>query len=189
MKGALLLLAAVLAGFAGGLVGRQVAGQTQTPVRGRGFELVDGAGQVISFWGIDQSTQAVLAFGARGQALGGMRPKGDPLGLRNLENQVAVFGLQGNDSPMLKMNGSEGKRRVSLMLSQESKPVLALGYQLDTGVLLGIEQSDTPGPEDNNWGLIFPPERVRISMGTKKEGDKAYVWGYSKVNGERVPKY
>ena len=182
----LLLAAGLLAGFAGGQAGKYVAAlaatqQQQNVVRtSRGFELVgdDGvAGQAVSLWGVDEAEQVIMAFGS-----GGGRD------LRTSENRLAVFGLQGNGfSPLLEMSGPDGKRPLILMLTQESKPALLMSDEGDFRLLLGIETSDTHELDDNNWTLLFLPERVRISMGTKKEGDRNMVWGYSEVNRERVP--
>ena len=152
MRHFLFILTAALAGFTGGFVGVRAANGPETIIRARSFELVDEEGRVVSFWGIDQRRQAVLAFGARGFALDGVRPKGDPAGLRNPNHQLAVFGLQDNDSPMLTMSGVEGKPRIRLLLSKESKPKLIMEDEFGPRVLLGIEEIGAPGLGGDNWG-------------------------------------
>ncbi len=181
MKQLYLILAALLAGFFGGLLGTRVGhSRDQNPeavVRARSFELLDERGQMISFWGVDQGQNAVLAFGSRGLAPGGDRPRNTPPGLSNPDNQLAAIGLLGEDSPMLKMRGADGKPRVKMLLSTDAKPVLVMGDEKGPKVSLGVEQSDTPGPEDNNWALMFAQERARIGMGIEKEGGQTYVRG------------
>jgi hypothetical protein len=107
---------------------------------------------------------------------------------------LAVFGLQGNGGPpILAMRGPAWNESLTLMVSPESKPSLLMGDKHGLWLLLGIEQSDTHEPDDNNWGLLFgnslvyQRERVRISMVSKKDGERYIVWGYSEVNRERVP--
>jgi hypothetical protein len=186
MKPLIVILGALAAGFVGGVVGARVAGTGEkdpiSVIRARSFELVNESGQTISFWGVDNIQQAVLAFGSRGFALNEVHPNGIPAGLRNPDNQLTAFGLQGNDGPILKMSAANGKRRVSLLLSQDGKPALTMADETGPRVSLGIEQSDTPGPQDNNWSLLFAPEMARIGMGTEKQGEETYVRGVFFVN-------
>jgi hypothetical protein len=54
-------------------------------------------------------------------------------------------------------------------------------------VLLGVEQSDTPGPQDNDWVLDFSPDgRARIGMFTEKDGGQTYVRGLFSVNRDKI---
>src|ERR1700753_1490608 len=124
--------AALIAGFVGGVLGMLVlsAHQSSRPkqvVRARAFDLVNEAGDPISFWGVDGGQNAVLAFGSRGLSLNGGGPHAVPAGLSAPENQVTALGLQGNDSPILTMRGADGKTRVRLLLSSYAKPVLTMG--------------------------------------------------------------
>lgn len=190
MKQLYLTLAAFVAGFFGGVLGTRMgySGQ-QDPkgvVRARGFEVMDERGQTISFWGVDQGQNAVLAFGSRGLAPEGARPHNTPSGLSNPDNQLAAIGLLGEDSPMLKMRGADGKLRVRMMLSTDAKPVLTMWDEKGPRVALGVEQSDTPGPEDNNWSLVFAHETARIGMGTEKKNGRTYVRGVFFVNPKQV---
>jgi hypothetical protein len=183
-------VAALMAGFAGGISGMLVMRAHEPPrseqmIRARGFELVNEAGEPISFWGVDQGQNAVLAFGSRGLDLRGA-PHGVPAGLSNPENQLAAFGLQGDDAPVLAMRGADGKTRVSLLLSPDAKPILMMEDETGPRVALGIEQSDTPGPQDNDWTLVFGPERARIGMFTRTEGGQTYVRGGLMVNKDKV---
>jgi hypothetical protein len=180
----------LFAGFLGGIVSMRIArtgdGDIKQVIRARSFELVDAAGQAISFWGVDNRDNAVLAFGSRGLAPGGARPRSTPLGLTNPDNQLAALGLRGTDSPLLKMSGADGKTRVRMLLSTDGKPFLLMEDATGPRVSLGIEQSDTPGPGDNDWTLAFYPERARIGMFTEKERGQTYVRGVFLVKRDRV---
>ncbi|MCC6366901.1 MAG: hypothetical protein IT165_25550 [Bryobacterales bacterium] len=184
MSKATVILAALIGGFLGGLLSGPLArrnGEEPRPVvRARSFELVDKDGRVISFWGVDGGENVVLAFGSRGLAQGGTRGH-SPLGLSNPENQLTAIGLLGEDSPMLKMRGTDGKPRVRLLLNTDGKPVLTMEED-GLGLSLGVEQSDTPGPEDNNWSLVFSRERARIGMGVARMGRQRMVRGVLFVN-------
>jgi hypothetical protein len=190
MKHLYIILTAVVAGFFGGVLatrmGYSSAQEPKSVIRARGFEVVDERGQTISFWGVDQGQNVVLAFGSRGFAPGGARPRNSPPGLSNPDNQVAAIGLLGEDSPMLKMRGADGKLRLRMLLSTDAKPVLTMGDEKGPRVALGVEQSDTPGPEDNNWSLVFAHETARIGMGTEKKNGQTCVRGVFFVNPKRV---
>lgn len=93
MRNLALIVGALLAGFAGGALSSNVAHLhkpeiTESVIRARRFELVDGTGRVISYWGKDKRNFVVLVFGSN-FAEGG--PSGGPLpgGLDVPENQRA----------------------------------------------------------------------------------------------------
>jgi hypothetical protein len=190
MKHVLSMVGALIAGFIGGVVGtRMQPPAQQSPqklIRAQKFELVDGLDQPISFWGIDEKNNAVLAFGRRGLALDRVRHSSIPGGLEIPENQLASFGLLANDSPQVMMRGGDGKTRVRLYLSDYAQPLLAMEDESGPRVWLGVQASDTPGPDDNEWTLAFHPERARIGMTTQTTGGKAYVNGYFFVNKEKI---
>ncbi len=187
MKSILTVAAALIAGFIGGLIGTRLSGaRDQVIARAHSFELLDESGEVISFWGVDSGHNAVLAFGNRGRAPGGAHPQSVPAGLANPDNQLSAVGLFSDDNPMLKMSGSDGRTRVRLYLSTDGKPFLLMEDDTGPRVSLGIEQSDTPGPEDNNWSLAFYPERARIGMNTLKEGGRRYVVGTFSLNKDKI---
>ena len=190
MKPVLTVVAALLAGFVGGLVGTRVPGWSESGprevVRARSFELVNQAGQVISYWGIDENQELVLSFGSRGLSSGSALHGRPPLDLRARDNQLVRIGLQGDDMPFLQMSGADGKIRASLLLSPDSKPTLSMADETGPRVSLGIEQSDTPGSDDNDWTLVFGPERARIGMFTEKDGAQKFVRGIFMVNRDKV---
>jgi hypothetical protein len=194
MKRTVFVLAALLAGFLGGVVGTLVIGirehtRLEQVVRARSFELVNDAGQAISYWGVDKGQNVVLAFGSRPGTLlaeGAARPGHFPAGLDNPRNQLAAVGLLANDSPFLKLRGADGKTRVRLYLNDWAKPLLLMEDETGPRVGLGIEQSDTPGPQDNDWTLTFDLDRARIGMYTEKEGGQTYVRGIFSVKEDKA---
>jgi hypothetical protein len=184
------IMTALVAGFVGGILGTRVPNNgDQGPkkvVRARSFELVNEAGQVISYWGTDKGGNLVLTFGSRGAFEGSALHYRPIVDLKDMDNQLTAIGLQGNDMPLLKMRGDDRKTRVRLYLSQDSKPILLMEDQTGPRVSLGIDQSDTPGPDDNNWTLDFLPERASIGMVTEKEGGQKYVRGFFSINKDKV---
>src|SRR5579872_7101130 len=99
MKHFVVIALALFAGFIGGILGTRISQPTQPTVdqivRAHSFELVNAAGETISFWGVDQGNNIVLAFGGRGLSIGGEHPRALPAGLANPDNQLTAFGLQG----------------------------------------------------------------------------------------------
>ncbi len=191
MKQIVPVVAALLAGFVGGFFGTLVIrtrdqSRPEQAVRARSFELVNEAGQAISYWGVDKGQNAVLTFGSRGLPIGSALPGRPPGDLENPDSQVASIGLQGNDMPFLKMRGADKKTRVRLYLSQDGKPFLLMEDETGPRVSLGIEQSDTPGPQDNDWSLAFYPEVARIGLHTEKDAGQTYVRGGLFVNQDKV---
>ena len=168
-----------MGGFLSSLIPRAREQDPTQVVRARRFELVNEVGEAISFWGIDKGNNAVLAFGSRGLAARSGGSGSAPSRLENPDNQLATFGLLGTDSPALKMRGADGKTRARLYLSTDGKPFLLMEDETGPRVSLGIEQSDTPGPDDNDWTLVFYPERARIGMFTIKEAGEKYVRVFS----------
>lgn len=193
MKQILTIVAALLAGFVGGILGTRVAparheGSPEQIVRARSFELVNKSGQAISYWGVDKGDNAVLAFASHWPATSGgpHDPSGPPpQPLDNPRNQRMAIGVI-DDSPFLIVRGADGKTRVRLLLSMYGKPVLLMEDETGPRVLLGVEQSDTPGPRDNDWSLAFFPERARIGMYTEKLGGQTYIRGSFGVRRDRA---
>jgi hypothetical protein len=193
MRQSALIAAALLAGFVGGIIGTRVT-RTREPehpeqvVRARSFELVDETGAVISYWGIDKGENVVLAFGGHwADRPGGRRPlRGDPhLGLRDPRNQLASIEVVG-DFPLLQFRGEDGRPRARLLVSTYAKPMLLMDDEAGVRVALGVDQTDTPGPEDNDWALVFQPERVWLGMSSVREAGQTYVQGGFTVNKDKV---
>ncbi len=193
MNRIVLVAAALLAGFIGGILGALVMRSGEQahpgqPIRARSFELADESGRVVSFWGIDKRQNAVLAFGSHWPKTprgGGAVPDRPPLALDDPDNQRAAIGVV-NDSPFLSLRGTDGKTRASLDLSEYGKPALWMADETGLRVHLGVEGSDTPGPQDNDWSLAFYPERARIGMYTEKDGGQTYVRGRFAVHRDKI---
>jgi hypothetical protein len=180
----------LLAGLGGGILSNAILGsrqstQPQKVLRAQSFEVVDQGGNAVAFWGVDQGHQVVLAFGGRGHAPD-EAARTLPGGLENPANQLAAFGLQGNDSPIMRMSGADGRSRLRMYLSQDSKPILLMEDQQGPRLSLGVDSSDTPSPGDGDWTLTFLPDRVRIGTFTEKAGGLTYVRGYFIVNKDPV---
>ena len=192
MKQPVTISIALLSGLAGGIAGAWVfqswsSKHPEQLIRARSFELVDDAGHAISYWGISDGNEAVLAFGSRGLPGENGRLDSIPSGLSSRKNQLVSIGLEGgDDSPMLSMRGRDLKTRVRLYLSYYGKPFLLLEDETGPRLGLGHEQSDTPGPEDNDWSLRFIPDLTRIGVYSRKEGGRRYVHGGVWSSKERV---
>jgi len=191
MKQTAFVAAALVAGFVGGVLGERLAYtrrrvQPEQIVRARSFELVDETGRAISYWGIDSRNYAVLAFGSYWPpdktGRGGQHPT---LPLDDPNNQRATIGVIA-DSPFLEYKAPDGKTRMSLGLSIYEKPLLWMADETGHRLWLGNPQSDTPGPNDNNWILSFEPDRAWMGMFTVDEGGQKYVRGTFGVNRDKV---
>ena len=193
MKHIYSVVVALLVGFIGGVIGGRInipreRAQSEQVIRSRSFELVDERGQVISFWGIDKGQNAVLAFGSHwpsaepGAAGSGSHAQ---LQLDEPDDQRVAIGVI-DDLPFFHMRGADGKTRVRLYLSIHGKPFLLMEDETGPRLSLGVEQSDTPGPQDNDWSLAFLPDRARIGMYTERRGGQTYVRGSFAVHQDAV---
>jgi hypothetical protein len=183
---------ALFAGFIGGLLGTmairtRVQPNIEQVIRARSFELVDERGQTISFWGVDQGNTAILAFGSHWPKISGdgSIPGPPSLGLADPHNQRVAIGVT-DDDPFVYLRGRDGKTRVRLYLSDYAKPLLLMEDETGPRVALGIDQSDTPGPQDNDWSLTFNPERVWLGMRAEKVTGETYVRGGFAVHKDRT---
>lgn len=191
MKISLILVAALTAGFIGGVLGVRMAppgdrGRAVSEIRARAFELVDGDGKVISYWGVDKGGDAVLAFSSHWS----VPPPGGGTGhanhgLTDPEDQRLSIGVI-DDSPFLFFTGPDRKRRMSLSLNIFQKPILWMGDETGGRLFLGIQQSDTPGPQDNDWALDFEPNMARIGMFNEQEGRQTYLRGFLFISKDKV---
>jgi hypothetical protein len=155
-------------------------------LRARGFELVDETGNVISYWGVDNKKETVLAFRSR-RPLRPERPKGSPrsAGLEDPLNQGTAIGMV-EDSPFLTFRVADGTTRLRIYLTPWHKPILIMDDENGGRVALGINQSDTPSADDNDWALQFSPNRAWIGMFSRPEGGQEYVRGFLSVNRDKV---
>jgi hypothetical protein len=189
------LIAALLLGFVGGIMGtltilhREKAG-IRHEVRARRFELVDENAEVVSVWGIDRLHNPLLTFAPSGVGKQD-RPfegyLGHKLSLDDADSQRVGIGLTADGDPFFKFRGHDEKPRASLYVDSDGKPDFMLWDEKTWRVVLGIQKSDTPGPQDNDWGLAFYPERAGIGMACVKHGAETMVHGYSYVHKDEAP--
>jgi hypothetical protein len=187
VKQSLLIVAVLLAGFAGGMLGTRVerARERVYPdqvIRARSFELVDAAGRPLAYWGVDKLHNTVLAFGGQWDMKHGLERNGD---LTIPGNQGGVFGMVGG-SPFLQFNGADGTTLVQMSLNAFEKPLLWMGDENGKRLALGVEQSDTPSAQDNDWHLVFEPDRAWIGMYVARDGTGRYVTGGMSVHTDKV---
>jgi hypothetical protein len=189
------LIAALSLGFVGGIIGtltilHREKASIQEEVRARRFELVDQNGEVLSVWGVDHLHNPLLAFAPSGVGKE-ERPfegyLGHKLSLDDADSQRVSIGLTADGDPFIKFRGHDEKPRASLYVDSDGKPDFMLGDEKTWRVVLGIQKSDTPGPQDNDWGLDFYPERAGIGMACVKRGEQTMVHGYSYVHKDETP--
>ena len=63
-------------------------------------------------------------------------------------------------------------------MSEYGQPVLSFYDENSWRVTLGVRRSDTPGPNDRDWGLDFYPDRAGIGVKTVEQAGRSYVQGY-----------
>ena len=188
MKQTLVIAASLLAGFAGGVVGARLTrsstqDRAQNVLRAHSFELVDDTGKPISVWGINKQGHTVLAFlgseyvpGEKGEHSFMLD---DPL------KQRAAFGVMGA-FPFVIFRGNDGTTRMDFGLSPWDKPFLGMSDENGVRVHLGITGTDTPSAEDDDWALVFRPDRAWIGMSSRKQGNQRYLRGVFSVNENEV---
>lgn len=189
------LIAALLLGFVGGIVGtlttlHREKASIQQEVRARRFELVDGSTEVVSVWGIDHNHNPLLAFSPSGVGKE-ERPfegyLGHKLSLDDADSQRVGIGLTADGDPFFKFRGHDEKLRARLYVDSDGKPDFTLSDEKTERVVLGVLRSDTPGPQDNDWGLDFYPERAGIGMACVKHGAQTMLHGYFYLHKDGVP--
>ncbi|MGB7761289.1 MAG: hypothetical protein WBL61_15775 [Bryobacteraceae bacterium] len=173
----LVIVAACVAGFLGGMLALQVRVKALPPavLRASRFELVDTAGKPVARWEVDSEKHQVhLCF----------LSKGGPIGLD--------IGVSTEGQPFLAMNGRDGKPRIDMGLGWMDKPALGMGDERWQGrIVLGHAGSDTPDILDDpwdQWGLEFRPfgsERPIAAMGMTMRGGNQ-TKGILMVDGKSV---
>jgi hypothetical protein len=188
-------IATLLLGFVGGIVGtltmlHREKANIQQEVRARQFELVDEGGEVVSIWGIDHLQNPVIVFAPSGFGKE-ERPfegyLGHKLSLNDPDSQRVGIGLTADGDPFFKFRGHDEKPRASLYVDSDGKPVFILSDEQTARVLLGVRRSDTPGPQDNDWGLDFYPDRAGIGMACVRHGAQTMLHGYFYLHEDGVP--
>ena len=190
MRHGLTTMAALLAGLVGGFLGAHVErarerAQPEQVLRAYRFELLDESGKQVSLWGLDKEHNALLAFGSHWPVGTPEGRASRPVDLTEPTNQRAAFGIL-DESPFLTMRGTHGDTRMRLNLSIYEKPLLWMGDETGKRLALGLEHSDTPRPEDDNWHLVFEPDRAWIGMGPEKHDGIKYVTGILSIAKDKV---
>ena len=186
LKTAISFIAALLLGFVGGIIGtltilHREKASIQQEIRARQFELVDEGGEVVSIWGIDHLHDPLIVFAPSGVGKE-ERPfegyLGHKLSLNDPDSQRVGIGLTADGDPFFKFRGHDEKPRASLYVDSDGKPDFILWDEKTSRVLLGVRRSDTPSPQDNDWGLDFYPERAGIGMACVRHGAQTMLHGY-----------
>jgi hypothetical protein len=148
------ILVACAAGYVGGLLASHSSVRAAPPevVRAARFELVNGAGTRVASWEVDSNGGARMRFFYKGDLVG------------------ADIGVLPDGRPFLRMDGRDGKNRISLDLDQADKPIFVMSDERWEGrVHLGFMPPDTfPYSDWDHWGLLFRAfgsERPVVGMG------------------------
>ena len=145
---------AIAAGFFGSVI-HDWTRVKHDVVRARRFEVVNGSGTIMSYWGPDANPQIPAAT-----------PKGvilvfiDPNGVRRCE----IGSSPGDFGPELKFYGKLGpseirpqkylpEPRFAVGLFAGDDPVLAIRGRDAWRITLGAEHGDAPDPSEDTWGL------------------------------------
>jgi hypothetical protein len=190
VKLSVVVATASLAGFLGGALATRILPtsterRADTVVRARSFEMVDEAGHVISFWGIDKKHYPVLAFRSAEPPFETPVSEERSAGLDDPLNQRTAIGVIGN-RPFLLFRVTDGTTRMGLTLTSWGKPVLLMEDETGPRVRLGLHGSDTPGPEDNDWALSFNPRMASIGMFVRLDDGEKRLQGFTFVRKESV---
>jgi hypothetical protein len=185
MRPLYLVSIAFAAGVLGGVLGTQITRWSAEPngtvVKARQFELIDERGNIVAFWGSDQNSNAVLAFAKSRQS--GQPPSAD---LKDPKNQRMSVGVLADGSPLLSFMGNDGQARLRGLLTEYDKPILMLEDAGGPRVSLGIQQSDTHDPADDNWALTFEPETDKATIGIIKDPISKHLYGGLWINGSKI---
>jgi len=176
-------------GFLGGIIGAKIQNQQMQPqqtIRARAFELLDPSGRVIAYWGIDKDRRPVLAFGSYRPPNAAERDSTPESGdLTESQNQRVALGVL-DRYPFLYMRAASGTPGMFLDLNMYNIPRLWMSDETGPRLGLGVEQSDTPNAEDDDFQLRFEPNRAAIGTFNVTEGGKRYVKGMLSVSRDKL---
>lgn len=177
MKTILLIFSSLVAGFLGGLIALRLANVRDQHradlIQARRFELLDGTGQAIAYWGMSPTNQPVLAFVSGGKA----------------DRMRASFGMQTDNGPFLRLQSSDSRLGILMNTDYFGRPAIAMKDDGPMGIFLGVEQSDTPELKDKaeRWVLTFlPDDRARIGAYTEDKSGNSYIHGVLAVHPEAL---
>ena len=75
---------------------------------------------------------------------------------------------------------------MQLYITDWQKPLLLMEDETGPRMGLGVNQSDTPNPEDKDWALQFLPDRAWIGMYSRREAGVDSVRGFVSVSKDKV---
>lgn len=142
-KGWIWICAAFVAGFCGSCLERairvnSVMADSSRTVRSNRFELIDSTGQPAAILETRTGRGSRLVF---------------------IDSKIGIpleVGMSSTGKSFLRMNGADGKPRVTLRIVDGDKPLLTMGDgQWEQRVLLGTVQPDSPDPKSDSWALLF----------------------------------
>jgi hypothetical protein len=172
-KSILGIVTACASGFLGGTLASQnrVEAFSPTVVRASKFELLNGAGVPVAYWGVDSTNEIHLRL------------------LPNHGRAALDIGVLGDKRPFLRMGGRDGKDRIVIELDEADKPMLGMSDERWQGrVVLGFTAPHFADPDSDNWGLrfhAFGSEKTVAGIGTmQKTGGP--VEGILTVSGKRI---
>jgi hypothetical protein len=137
----------LVAGLIGGVVGQRITSnadvQSSVVVRANRFELLNGSGKMVSYWGFSSDFErTVLAFQ-------------DPSG----KERMRIGMTDRSRAPEWVMAGHDGRPRINAIVDGLNSPRIAMSDALTSRILLGTwRQSDALGAEkegDSVWRLVF----------------------------------
>lgn len=143
----LTVVISLVAGFIGGVVGQRLSSTTEVQssvvVRANRFELLNGSGKTVSYWGFSSDfDRTVLAFQ-------------DPSGME----RVRIGMTDRSRAPEWLITGHDGRPRIQATVDGLNRPTIAMSDAITSRILLGSwRQSDVLGSEsegDSIWRFVF----------------------------------
>ena len=178
MKATTLLALAFAAGLLGGVGGTlltlHIQHQDREIIRAQRFELLNGMGKRIGFWGPGYNNQPVIIFGTADS------PPDSRASLTEgaLVGDRVALGLTGDANPFLFFRAKDGSPRVRLALDEFERPDLTMDDEWGARLGLGHERPDTSDKTANDWSLVFLPSRASIGMTVVPRNGRHYLKGY-----------
>lgn len=186
MKAAYIVITAFVGGLLGGVIVTQLNRtypQVGSPevIRAQQFELVDKNGATLAFWGTDENKNVVLAFAKTRQMSRQVQSN-----LKEGKNQRMSIGVLADGSPWIGFMGTDGHPRFQLHLTEYDKPFMMLEDENGPRVALGLDQSDTHDPADDDWTLVFDPYTEKATIGMIKDPITKHLYGGLWLNGRKL---
>lgn len=190
MKTISLIVAALFAGFVGGILGTISVLRYHRPaeiqvIRAHRFELLNDAGERVSYWGRDKGNQLLLVFENKtfkGDSGSKIAPAAE-----DFVRQRIALGVSGDGGPLFEIRGADGRPRLRLLLNEFDKPTMIMDDESGVRAAFGYEQPDTSDPHADDWALQFLPNRARMGMYVDYDHGKKYLRGFVKIRDDKLP--